>query len=69
MRRPASQRDTVTIPHTEYQELTEIAALWKDMDLRLKNVERAIKNPSYQEEEIRPAKSKKLAPPMVRELL
>ena len=33
--RPASQRDTITIPCAEYQERTEIAAHWKEMEQRL----------------------------------
>ena len=45
-----------------------MAAFWKDMDQRLKNVERAIKLPSSLEEEIRADKSKRLTPPTIQEL-
>ena len=54
-----------TSSRAEYQELTEIAAQWKDKDKeqRLTVVERAMKCPSSQEEESKPAKTKKLALP------
>jgi hypothetical protein len=49
--------------HVQYQELTEIAAQWKDKEQRLTVVERAMMCPSSQEEESKPAKTKKLALP------